>query len=85
MWVMATSGCCFFSIRIRFILKPLAVRLQVAAIAAIQLLRVIELGSCKVPIPFRAVGFVELFLGVIHRTGVRSVVVLAWFKILSCS
>ena len=48
----------------------------------IQLLLLIELGSCKAPIPFRVVGLVELFLGAIHRPGVRSIVVLAWFQIL---
>jgi hypothetical protein len=74
-----------FSVRVRLVPEPLAVRLQVAAIVATHLLRVIKLWSCRVPIPFRAVGLVELFLGVIHRPGVRSIVVLAWFKILPCS
>ena len=62
-----------------------SLRLQVAGIVATHLLRVIKLWSCRVPIPSRAVGIVELFLGVIHRPGVRSIVVLAWFKILPCS
>ena len=47
----------------------MALLLQVAVIVAIQLLCVIKLWSRRVPILFRAVDLVELFLGVIHRPG----------------